>query len=317
MNSKQLVKNAIAGAGVDRIPVYLFNKDLEQSDIVSYCVETAESFHGDDPNRSEWGFLWERLDDTMGQPKEPVIKDWADLKNYRPPDGRDRSRLRSLPAFLEKYRDKYIVAGFGITGFGILTFLRGFENTLEDLYLERENLETLADMVFGYEEDVIRRLVETDIDAVAFYDDWGMQFSLMISPALWRDFFKPRYKRQFDIVHAAGKHVYFHSCGYVFDILEDLVEIGADIFNFNQPEVMGLEKLAKFRGRVCFNCPVDLQKVAINADRAAIEAYTRRLVETLGTGSGGFIGYVEEYRSIGLSDENYGYMVDALRNYRP
>ena len=133
MNSKQLVKNAIAGAGVDRIPVYLFNKDIEQSDLVSYCVETAESFHGDDPNRSEWGFLWERLDDTMGQPKEPVIKDWADLKNYRPPDGRDRSRLRSLPAFLEKYRDKYIVAGFGITGFGILTFLRGFENTLEDL----------------------------------------------------------------------------------------------------------------------------------------------------------------------------------------
>lgn len=178
-------------------------------------------------------------------------------------------------------------------------------------------METLADMVFGYEEDVIRRLVETDIDAVAFYDDWGMQFSLMISPALWRDFFKPRYKRQFDIVHAAGKHVYFHSCGYVYDILEDLVEIGADVFNFNQPEVMGLEKLAEFRGRVCFNCPVDLQKIAINADRAAIEAYTRRLVETLGTGSGGFIGYVEEYHSIGLSDENYGYMVDALRNYRP
>ena len=70
-------------------------------------------------------------------------------------------------------------------------------------------------------------------------------------------------------------------------------------------------------GGIRSNCPVDLQKIAINADRAAIEAYTRRLVETLGTGSGGFIGYVEEYHSIGLSDENYGYMVDALRNYRP
>ena len=69
MNSKQLVKNAIAGAGVDRIPVYLFNKDIEQSDIVSYCVETAESFHGDDPNRSEWGSTI-----RCGSPKNPSSK---------------------------------------------------------------------------------------------------------------------------------------------------------------------------------------------------------------------------------------------------
>ena len=167
MNGKQLVKSAIANGGWDRIPVYLFNKDVEQSDIVSYGVQPAESFRCDNPNQTEWGFVWEHLDDTMGQPKEAVIKDWSQFDSYCPPDGKDPSRLRGLDEFIEKYKDKYIIAGFGITGFGIMTFLRGFENTLEDFYLERENIEKLADMVFGYEEDVIRQLVKKDIDAVS------------------------------------------------------------------------------------------------------------------------------------------------------
>ena len=84
MTSKELVKSVIAQKGWDRIPIYLFNKDIEQSDIVSYGVQTAESFRPSDPNLSEWGFTWEHLDDTMGQPKEAVIKDWSQFETYCP-----------------------------------------------------------------------------------------------------------------------------------------------------------------------------------------------------------------------------------------
>ena len=317
MTGKQLVRDVIANRGFDRLPIYLFNKDVDKSDIISFYTMPAESFRPKEANESEWGFVWEKLDDTMGQPKAAVITDWSQLSSYVPPDGKDPSRLRGIDEFLKKFGDKYVIAGLGITGFGIMTFLRGFENTLEDFYLERENLEKLADMVFGYEEDLIRQCVAKDIDAVSFYDDWGMQFSLMIDPKLWREFFKPRYKRQFDIIHEAGKQVYFHSCGYVYDIIPDLIEIGVDIFNFNQPDVMGLDKLSEFRGKVCFNCPVDLQTVAIFGDKQQIESYTDRLVRSLSTGRGGFIGYMEEYHSIGLSQENYDIMLSALRNYKP
>lgn len=74
MNSKQLVKNAIAGAGVDRIPVYLFNKDIEQSDIVSYCVETAESFHGDQPTVRNGAFCGSGSTTRWGSPKSPYSR---------------------------------------------------------------------------------------------------------------------------------------------------------------------------------------------------------------------------------------------------
>jgi uroporphyrinogen decarboxylase len=70
------------------------------------------------------------------------------------------------------------------------------------------------------------QLPDYGFDAVSFYDDWGTQSSLMVSPSLWRDFFKPRYKKQFELVRNSGLDVYFHCCGYIYDIIPDFIELG-------------------------------------------------------------------------------------------
>lgn len=57
----------------------------------------------------------------------------------------------------------------------------------------------------------------------------------IISPSLWRDFFRPRYKHQFELAHMYGLDVYFHSCGYIYDIIPDLIDIGVDLLNLGQP----------------------------------------------------------------------------------
>ena len=48
----------------------------------------------------------------------------------------------------------------------------------------------------------------------------------MMSKELWRGFFRPRYRRLFAAVEAAGLPVFFHICGRVIDLLEDLRETG-------------------------------------------------------------------------------------------
>lgn len=137
---------------------------------------------------------------------------------------------------------------------------------------------------------------------------------MMISPDLWRQVFRPRYEEQFQLVHSCGKHVYFHSCGYVWDILDDIIEIGADIINLNQPNIFGIERLGeRFGGRICFECPVDIQTTAVYGTKDDIYAETERLVSSLGSFDGGLIGRVEEYHSVGMSDDSYRYCVDALR----
>lgn len=313
MNSKDTVRRAIEMKAPERVPILFFNKDLEKSDIARVEYAPAAGFQPSVVGQTEWGFVWERLDDTIGQPRKPPITSWDDLAKYDPPDPNAKGRFDHIEDFIRRNSDKYLMGTMGITGFNLVTFLRGFESTLEDLYIDRDRIERLIDIVFSFEKEIIRNYGRYDLNAVAFSDDWGTQDRLMISPDLWREVFKNRYKEQFDLVHEFGMHVYFHSCGFIYDIIPDLIEIGVDVLNLNQPDLFGIERLGEeFGGRVCFNCPVDHQTVAINGTRGEIFEYVERLNRHLGSYNGGFIGYIEEYHSIGMSDENYRNIVDAF-----
>lgn len=315
MTSKEIVKRAIERKNPPRVPLLFLNKDFQKSDFHFVGYRQADSFQYKDTNLSEWGFEWERLDDTMGQPKNPPVTAWDCLDSFVPPDPDAPGRFLGIEDDIVANADKYIIGSLGITGFNTATFIRGFEATLEGLYMERLGTEKLLDMVLAFECGIIDHYGKFAVDCVSFGDDWGTQKSLMISPALWRDVFKPRYKAQFDLVHSLGMHVYFHCCGYILSIIPDLIEIGVDVLNLNQPDLFGVEELGRnFGGKVCFNCPVDHQTVAIHGSRSDIFDYVRRLNDSLGRFNGGFIGYIEEYHSIGMSDGNYRAIVDAFES---
>ncbi|MEG1753067.1 MAG: uroporphyrinogen decarboxylase family protein, partial [Christensenella sp.] len=157
-----------------------------------------------------------------------------------------------------------------------------------------------------FEIEIARQYAQIGADAIAFYDDWGTQNTLMINPEIWREIFKPVYKRQFEAVHKMDCKVYFHCCGNIKLIIDDLIEIGADVLNLNQPDIFPVSYLEeKYRGKICFNCPVDHQTVAIFGTDKEINDYVDALCEKLGTENGGFFGYIEEYKSVGMSEENY------------
>jgi uroporphyrinogen decarboxylase len=128
----------------------------------------------------------------------------------------------------------------------------------------------------------------------------------MISPKLWRQLFKPRYARQFALAHELGLDTWFHCCGKFDLILEDFHEIGADVINISQPNVVDVETAGgRLRGRQCFMIPISYQTVSIAGTPAEIHAEARRLYNLLGTPAGGFVGYIEEYSVMGMSPENY------------
>ncbi len=168
--------------------------------------------------------------------------------------------------------------------------------------------------------EIIKGYSQFDIDGIWFADDWGMQNTLMISPDMWRDFFKPRYKMQFDLVNSLGMDVIFHSCGYVRDIIPDLIEIGVDAFNLNQPRLLDINELAnRFRGATCFICPVDMQTTMIKGTSEDIWREAEELVQKLGSAEGGFIaccdegidhGYVpmDNIREMGKAFEEYAFL---------
>ena len=141
---------------------------------------------------------------------------------------------------------KYISTGIFMLLFERMHALHGFENTLTDLYLERERIEMLADRIVEFDLGIIDNIARRfpgQIHGFGFTDDWGTQQAVFVHPDLWDEFFKPRYKRLFDAMHAAGWHVWMHSCGKVNAILEDLIEIGLDVINLQQPRALGIEEV--------------------------------------------------------------------------
>ena len=112
----------------------------------------------------------------------------------------------------------------------------------------------------------------------------------MISPEKWREIWKPRYKRIYDTAHECGMDTFLHSCGYIVDILDDLIEIGLDVIQMDQQENMGLELLgSRFGGRITFFAPVDIQKTLASGDIPAIQQYCRDMKKHLATDKGGFL----------------------------
>jgi hypothetical protein len=104
----------------------------------------------------------------------------------------------------------------------------------------------------------------------------------------------------------------------LIDIAEDFHEIGADVLNIAQPDVVDLERVGnRLKGKQCFMMPISYQTVSIQGTPQEIHAEAQRMYNLLGAQAGGFIGYVEEYGCMGMSVENYQACGEAFRRLNP
>lgn len=318
MRRDQVIK-AFAFQNPSYVPVYYFNQDQDQSDLVAF--EVQHHFTGPGKDVSEWGFAWNRIDETMGQPLTNLIVEPSQLIDFAIPNPADPERFAGIESFNQLYNDRFRLASLALSGFTTMCFLRGFNNLMLDLVEHPEFVEALAERVFGFEEQIIEYLPPYHFDAVAFFDDWGTQERMIISPLTWRKYFKPRYAHQFSLVHQLGLKVYFHCCGYYPQIIPDLIEIGVDMLNISQPNLYNIPELGQqFGGKVCFVCPVSYQTTSISGTKEDIFSAVQVLIDSFGRFNGGLIGYVEEYHSLGMSLANYQSCVAAFKSlgvYRP
>ena len=242
----------------------------------------------------EWGAVWENIGiSRMGEVKEFPLKEWSDWERLVIPDPDAPHRWTALEARKEELRhsDQYVI-GYGVALYERIHFIRGLENTWTDIYLEPENLHRLIDLLVDMNLKSIAHYAGLGVDGYMFCDDWGLQDRLMIDPEKWREFWKPAYRRVYEAAHAAGMQTFLHSCGYIVDILDDLIDCGLDVIQMDQQQNMGLALLSeRFRGRITFWCPVDIQTV-MQRGTGEIRAYARELFARLATPHGGFIaGY--------------------------
>jgi len=291
MTSRERVEQALRFERPDRIPLSLpppYPNDILECWLARPTVDPRQG-----PARDEWGSLWASVSvGSFGEVIEPAIPDWDDHPHFTVPPVNSAERYApSAKAIEADHGERYVVGIVPVSLFAQVHHIRGLNNVLADFHLNPDRLAGLVDTMVELSLESIDVYHRIGANAVMFYDDWGLQDRLMISPRLWRDFYKPRYTLVWGHAHACGMTNWMHSCGKIDDVLDDMIEAGLDVIQMDQQMNMGLEQLgARFGGRLTFWCPVDIQAVMPRNDAAEIEQYVQRMIRALGGRGGGFIG---------------------------
>ncbi|HEY3320656.1 MAG TPA: uroporphyrinogen decarboxylase family protein [Planctomycetota bacterium] len=245
----------------------------------------------------EWGVEWEFVQfGIAGHPTKRPLDDWQNLRAYKAP----RSPLLSGPDFekacadaQQHKRNGYLISGW-INIFEILHSVRNFEDVLMDLMDDSPEINQLADLITDYQVQMIRYYIATGADGVMLADDWGSQSALLLSPAVWRRFFRPRYLRLIEPMKQAGVDVFFHSCGHILPLLDDLIELNIDVL-WPQLGCNDNAQLAqKCRERhVCVELHLDRQRLLPLGTPSEIHAAVAQARRTFGDAHGGYFFHGE------------------------
>lgn len=322
MTSKERVSRAIHFQTPDRIPSHL--PEPYDNDIVWIFPQGKNlkewNENGKRYRLSEWGSTWQVVsDENMGEVVIPAIQDWSEYDNYIfPREINSAVRYSHMQSIIDSNKDKYIMGVIGNSIFPHYWEIRGMVGFFEDLYDNTDNMEKVLDTLVDMQLEAVEVLSQYDIDGIVVgFDDWGLQDTLMINPDLWREYFKPRYKKVWDKIHSYGLDVILHSCGNILSILDDMIQIGLNVINMDQQENMGFEQIGKFKGKICFWNPADIQTKLIKGTDEEIDEYIKQMIQELSDKTGGYIGkHYTQPNGAGHSKERSEASFNALIKYR-
>ncbi|MFO7948450.1 MAG: uroporphyrinogen decarboxylase family protein, partial [Armatimonadota bacterium] len=219
MTSRERVRRAIEFDRPDRLPFWQHEfADIPDDVCDIWEMDRQEAgWYFDTPAPDDWGCGWKATEvKNMGQVVDHPLADASALKSYTPPDPKNPFYYERLEPELQQAGERYTVVTSHFALIERLHMLRGFSQTMEDLYLNPEFVETVLDMILEFKvrqfEELHRRFGDA-VHGVFMNDDWGTQQGTFIRPELFDRFFAPRYETLFGAIHDHGWHVMLHSCG--------------------------------------------------------------------------------------------------------
>jgi uroporphyrinogen decarboxylase len=200
-------------------------------------------------------------------------------------------RFDNVKRDVDTWKDEFMVCAGVSMLFRKCWILTGFARFMEALYLEREEVEQLADIITEYLTRETEEYIKAGVDIIQLGGDLGSEESMLINPTVWREIFKPRLKKIITATKREGVYFYLHSDGNIEEIVPDIIDVGIDILNPIQPECMDPEKIKReFGENLTLHGTMSVQKLFPYATPADIRSETQRRIETCGYDGGLILG---------------------------
>jgi len=273
---------------------------LMDHDFLITWIGPCTSYYAKDETEyyDEWGIKWRWVDTETGnrytEMVEHPLSNIDDHNAVSIPDFKDENRYKESKEMIEKYGKEYgIMGGVACTLFELSWYLRGMDKVMEDMILRKDFLHAYLDKLLTWVWDAGTILVKLGADVIWIGDDFGSQDRMLISPALFREFFKPRYDKLFSHLRSLNPDIKFafHTDGYNYPILEDFVDIGLHILNPVQPQSMDPALLKKkFGNELTFWGTIDNQRTMPFGSVEDVINETKLRLRTVAPGGGLILG---------------------------
>ncbi len=273
--------------------------------------------------RDEWGVTWKTIEYHTpfgnGKYTEPFGHPLADdrsLEAFSPPDPVRPELYAAAATTLRDFKDEYWIVGVTPTTiFECAWALRGLEQLLIDMVSRPDRANRVLDFPFRYHLAITQQLVRMGVDMIWLGDDVGGQKSMLMSPAMWRTYLKPRMTELIASLRLIDPKIKiaYHTDGVVYPIIPDLIEIGIDVLNPIQPLAMDPARLkAEYGDRLCFWGSIDIQKTMPFGTPDDVRHEVLLRLQTIGRDGGLVIGPTHNLQ-LDTPMENFWALINTIR----
>ncbi|NLG49931.1 MAG: hypothetical protein GX552_07470 [Chloroflexi bacterium] len=278
-------------------------------------VDAEGNYH--EIRTDEWGTVWEHyIYGIWGIPKQYPFASWQAARDYAMPP----VPTIGSPAFHEEkvriaaLKEQYMVFHGGISLLEKLQSLRPMEDVLLGALTDDQDFLAFLERLAARCQQEIAYSLALEADAISFGDDWGTQKSQLVSTTLFRRIFKPLYRELFAQIKQAGKKVFFHSCGRLEALFDELLDLGIDGY-WPQITCYGEDfpQVCKQHGVAIYIHP-DRQRLIPLGTPQEIDDAIHRYADIYHALGGGGIFYVEIENDAPF--ENVQALVEAVHRYR-
>jgi len=244
----------------------------------------------------------------------------ADVEAFLFPDPLAEGRFDDAQMYIDKYRDEFFVVGdMELTMFDLMHLSVGMEKLLIDMAMGKPYVEALIERTKDFSLAIGKKLVSLGVDGIWAGDDFGGQQGMLISPKMWRRYFKESYREIYAELKAINPDVIImqHCDGAVAPILGEWIDVGLEVFNPVQPGVPGHDPedlKGQFGDRLSFWGAIDQQRLLPFGTSEEIEADVRAKIEVLARGGGYMISPAHIIQS-DTSMENVEVFIEVAKKH--
>ena len=238
----------------------------------------------------------------------------ADMTQYA---GTDEQWAPFLERVASVPRDKYMLMPFMPTGiFERLHYLMGFEDLFCNMYEEPDDLMELIEAIGDYRLKEYQLMVEhVHPDMILCHDDWGTKTSLFMQPEMWREFIKPQYEKCYSYLKSQGVIIMHHSDSFLEPIVEDMVELGIDVWEGTLPQNDIIKLSEQIDGRMTMMGGLEMGIVdAPDTTEEVARAEVRNCLEKYGHLKN-FIPCITYGDPSTVYPERYGWVTDEVNKW--